>query len=51
LGQIDAFEGLKQAMDTTQLLLVRGRSAKNKTEDLGPTISQIFKDLMPDNWI
>ncbi|OPX59760.1 MAG: hypothetical protein A4E25_00952 [Methanobacterium sp. PtaB.Bin024] len=46
MGQLEAFEGSKAAMDTTQLLIVRGRSRQRiKPEDLGPTISQIFKDL------
>ncbi len=46
MGQLEAFEGSKASMDTTQLLIVRGRSRQRiKPEDLGPTISQIFKDL------
>jgi hypothetical protein len=46
MGQLEAFEGSKAAMDTTQLLIVRERSRQRiKPEDLGPTISQIFKDL------
>lgn len=46
MGQLEAFEGSKAAMDTTQLLIVRGRSRQRiKPEDLGSTISQIFKDL------
>ena len=46
MGQLEAFEGSKAAMDTTQLLIIRGRSRKRiKPEDIGPTISQIFKCL------
>ncbi|BDZ69722.1 DUF2120 domain-containing protein [Methanobacterium petrolearium] len=46
MGQLEAFEGSKAAMDTTQLLIVRGRSRQRiKPEELGPTISQIFKTL------
>lgn len=46
MGQLEAFEGSKAAMDTAELLIVRGRSRKKiKPEELGPTISQIFKSL------
>lgn len=46
MGQLEAFEGSKAAMDTAQLLIIRGRSRQRiKPEDLGPTISQIFKGL------
>lgn len=46
MGQLDAFEGSKAAMDTAQLLIVRGRSRnKINPEDLGPKITQILEDL------
>ncbi|NYB51887.1 MAG: DUF2120 domain-containing protein [Methanobacteriaceae archaeon] len=46
MGKLEAFEGSKAAMDTTQLLIVRGRSRKRiQPEELGKTISEIFKDL------
>lgn len=46
MGQLEAFEGSKAAMDTAQLLIVRGRSRNRiKPEDLGPKITQILKDL------
>ncbi|MDO5835846.1 MAG: DUF2120 domain-containing protein [Methanobacterium sp.] len=46
MGQLEAFEGSKAAMDTNNLLIVRGRSRqKIQAEELGPTISQILKDL------
>jgi hypothetical protein len=46
MGQLEAFEGSKAAMDSTELLIVRGKSRKKiKPEELGPTISQIFEVL------
>ena len=46
MGQLEAFEGSKAAMDSTNLLIVRGRSRQRiQPEELGPTISQILKDL------
>lgn len=46
MGTLEAFEGSKAAMDTTQLLIVRGRSRKQvKPEELGPTISEILTSL------
>lgn len=46
MGQLEAFEGSKAAMDTTELLIVKGKSRKKiKPEELGPTISEIFKNL------
>ena len=46
MGQLEAFEGSKAAMDTNNLLIVRGRSRqKIQPEELSPTISQILKDL------
>ncbi len=46
MGQLEAFEGSKAAMDTTELLIVRGKSRqKIKPEELGPTISQLLKDM------
>ncbi len=46
MGQLEAFEGSKAAMDSAELLIVRGKSRqKIKPEELGPTISQILKDM------
>ncbi len=46
MGQLEAFEGSKAAMDTAELLIVRGKSRQRiKPEELGPTISQILKDM------
>ncbi|BDZ66881.1 DUF2120 domain-containing protein [Methanobacterium ferruginis] len=46
MGQLEAFEGSKAAMDTTPLLIVRGKSRKKiQPEELGPTISKIMKNL------
>jgi hypothetical protein len=46
MGQLEAFEGSKAAMDTTELLIVKGRSRKQiKSEELGTAISEIYKGL------
>ena len=46
MGQLEAFEGSKAAMDTTELLIVKGRSRKRiNPEELGTTITEIFKNL------
>jgi hypothetical protein len=46
MGQLEAFEGSKAAMDSTELLIVRGRSRKRvKPEELGSTISEILASL------
>ena len=46
MGQLEAFEGSKAAMDSSELLIVRGKSRqKIQPEELGPTISQILKDM------
>jgi hypothetical protein len=46
MGQLEAFEGSKAAMDTTELLIVRGRSRQRiPPEELESTISQILQGL------
>lgn len=46
MGQLEAFEGSKAAMDSTELLIVRGKSRKRiKPEELGTTISEILNTL------
>jgi hypothetical protein len=46
MGQLEAFEGSKAAMDTTELLIVRGRSRQRiPPEELESTISQILQRL------
>lgn len=46
MGQLEAFEGSKAAMDSTELLIVRGKSRqKIQPQELGSTISQILKDM------
>lgn len=46
MGKLDAFEGSKAAMDTTELLIVRGRSRlRIPAEELESTIDQILKEL------
>lgn len=46
MGKLEAFEGSKAAMDSAELLIVRGKSRqKIKPEELGSTISQILKDM------
>ena len=46
MGQLEAFEGSKAAMDTTELLIVRGRSRQIiPPEELESTISQILQGL------
>lgn len=46
MGQLEAFEGSKAAMDSAELLIVRGRSRQRiLPEELGPTISRILKDM------
>jgi hypothetical protein len=46
MGQLEAFEGSKAAMDSAELLIVRGKSRQRiQPEELGTTISQILKDM------
>jgi hypothetical protein len=46
MGPLQAFEGSKAAMDTTELLIVRGRSRQRiAPEELESTISQILQGL------
>jgi hypothetical protein len=46
MGQLEAFDGSKAAMDTSQLLIVRGRSRRRiKPEELVSVISEVFKGL------
>jgi len=46
MGGLEAFEGSRAAMDTSQMLIVKGMSRKRmKPEDLGSTLDQLMKDL------
>jgi len=45
MGRLEAFEGSRSAMDTNQLLIVRGMSRKKiQPEELGTIISDILND-------
>ena len=44
MGELDAFHGSKPAIDTPQILIVRGMSKKKiDPEELSITISEIMK--------
>jgi hypothetical protein len=46
MGGLEAFEGSRAAMDTSQMLIVRGMSRKRvQPEDLGSTLDRLMKDL------
>ncbi|HMK54975.1 MAG TPA: DUF2120 domain-containing protein [Methanobacteriaceae archaeon] len=46
MGSLEAFEGSRAALDTAQILIVRGMSRKKIAADkLEPTITQLFKDM------
>ncbi len=50
MGELEAFDGSKAAMDTSQLLIVRGRSRRRiKPEELGSVISEVFNGLGAKN--
>ncbi|WJI09727.1 DUF2120 domain-containing protein [Methanobacterium sp. CWC-01] len=46
MGGLEAFEGSRAAMDTSQMLIVRGMSRKRvQPDELGSTLDQLLKDL------
>jgi hypothetical protein len=46
MGGLEAFEGSRAAMDTSQMLIVKGMSRKRvQPEDLGSALDQLMKDL------
>lgn len=46
MGGLEAFEGSRAAMDTAQLLIVRGMSRKKvQPDELGSALDQLVKDL------
>jgi hypothetical protein len=46
MGQLEAFEGSRSALDTTQLLIVRGMSRKKiQSDELGTIISEILSKV------
>jgi hypothetical protein len=46
MGGLEAFEGSRAAMDTPQILIVRGMSRKRvQPDDLGSALDQLIKDL------
>jgi hypothetical protein len=46
MGRLEAFEGSRAAIDTNQILIVRGMSRKKiQPEELGPTVSEILNNV------
>jgi hypothetical protein len=46
MGRLEAFEGSRSAMDTNQILIVRGMSRKKiQPDELGTIISEIISDV------
>jgi hypothetical protein len=46
MGGLEAFEGSRAAMDTSQMLIVRGMSRKSlQPDELGSALDQLLKDL------
>jgi len=46
MQSLDAFRGSRSAMDTPQMLIVRGTTRKDiKPEDLADEVSEIFKEI------